>query len=167
MNEYFEIYKQSQELAQLSKQDLVGAGELLRQIRDEFPKFFDAAVSISGIGKRKAYYLLQIQTQFGDFNIPAARLNAIGWTKLQMIGPHVTEENCELLLQMAEHYKAHQVKAILKGEKPLLKGRCVLLYFTQEQYKIFSAAVVASGAIKKRSGIIGTEAALIAALSKS
>jgi hypothetical protein len=53
----------------------------------------------------------------------------------------------------------------MHGELPNI-ARTVLLLFTQQQYAVFSDAVLAHGAATSGAGFLGKEAALISALDK-
>jgi hypothetical protein len=99
--------------------------------------------------------------------VPARRLNKIGWTNLQIIARHVTPDTCEKLLQLAETHTAKNLEKIMRGEEPILGGRSVLLFFTEEQFATFSQAILMHGSIANGDGFIGKEAALIAALDQN
>jgi hypothetical protein len=139
---------------------------LLRQLQEKEPDDFKALLSIPELGRRKGYYLVEIDRAFADFDVLPQRLNKIGWTKLQIIARHVTAENLELLLTLAETHIAKNLELIMHGELPNI-ARTVLLLFTQEQFAVFSDAVLAHGAVASGAGFLGKEAALISALDKN
>jgi hypothetical protein len=139
--------------------------KLLRLLHDEDYEWFVALANMPQLGRRKAYYLLQIEQVFGGLPILPSRLNKIGWTKLQVIAEHVTEANHEALLQLAEAYTAENLKDVIQGGKPIIGGRTVQLRFTKEQYQKFAEAILKHGAIENGKGFLGKERALIRALS--
>ena len=81
-----------------------------------------------------------------------------------MIAEHVTLQNYEELIALAEAHTVENLKAIMRGEKPILKGRSVLLHFTRKQFRVFSKAILEHGAMKNGAGFIGKEKALTKAL---
>jgi hypothetical protein len=104
---------------------------------------------------------------FGDYKDVFPRLNKIGWTKLQIISAYVTPDNRGELLKLAETHTAANLKAIIRGEEPIIGRKSVLLLFTQEQFAVFSKAIVEHGAIMNGQSFDGKEAALIKGLSQS
>ena len=114
----------------------------------------------SGIGRRKAYYLLDLGKRLVDLGLPDNRLQKIGWTKLQVVGKHLTRRNAETLLGWAEECNAPQLAARVRGEAPS-KSRCVLLYFSPAQYRQFERAILTSGGKRSGRGLVGTEAAIM------
>jgi hypothetical protein len=54
--------------------------------------------------------------------VPRSRLRKIGWTKLQLIGKHISQGNLEELLQLAESVSSKELE---RGEKPLGNAHCV------------------------------------------
>jgi hypothetical protein len=140
---------------------------LLRQVKQTSFKDFKNLYSIPELGRRKAYYLVSIDTAFGDKNVSPERLKKIGWTKLAALAPHITDENLEDALLCAELNTVKNIEAVVRGLEPIVGGRSVLLIFTAEQFAAFSAAILAHGAVKNGQGFIGKEAALVAALEKN
>lgn len=140
---------------------------LLRQLQKTAPDDFKRLLAIQQLGMRKGYYLVEIDRAFGDLDVPRFRLNKIGWTKLQVMAAHVTPDNVEQLLTLAETHTTENLKAIMRGEKPIIGGRSVLLLFTGKQYEAFTKAILKHGAIKNADGFINKERALIKAVRKN
>ena len=140
---------------------------LLRQLQEKQPDDFKALLSLPELGRRKGYYLVEIDRAFADLGVPSERLNKIGWTKLQLIARHVTPENLEALLTLAEAHTAKNLDLIMRGEEPILGGKTVLLFFNGKQFEAFSKAIIEHGADKNGAGYIGKEKALIKALRKN
>ena len=137
---------------------------LLRQLQEKKPDDFKALIAIPELGRRKGYYLVEIDRAFANLGVPPQRLTKIGWTKLQLIARHVTPDNLEALLTLAETHIAKNLELIMRGALPII-ARTVLLLFTQEQYAVFSDAILTNGAVQNGAGFIGKEAALIKALA--
>lgn len=140
---------------------------LLRRLQEEDHELFKQFLSIPELGRRKGYYLVAIDRAFEDLPIPRSRLTAIGWTKLHLISRHVTAENFEELLQLAETHKAHQLDEIMRGGAPSPDDRTIVMYFSAAQYKVFEKKVLKNGAVKSDRGLARKEPALIKALSKT
>jgi hypothetical protein len=104
-------------------------GRSLRQLQDRDPALFKKIVEKTDVGRRKAYYLVEVSRTFDPLPVPRSRLKKIKWTKLQLIGKHVTPQNLEDLLTLAETNNAKELQRHLKGEKPLGNAHCVLMYF--------------------------------------
>jgi hypothetical protein len=141
-------------------------GNLLRELQETAPDDFRRLVAIRQLGKRKAYYLMEVARAFANLDVPRFRLSKIGWTKLQIIAPHINPDNSENLLTLAETNTAINLKAIVRGEKPTVGGRSVLLFFTAKQFDAFSKAILKHGAVKNAEGFLNKEKALIKAVRK-
>lgn len=153
--------------AALKQGDFLIAAKYLRKIHEEAPETFDTVLSLFKIGRRRAYYLISLEKQLSKLNLDNERLRSIGSTKLQIVAPHMTPDNCESLLLLAERFTGRELSQKLRNER-LVKGeRSVLLYFSPTQYKIFIATLLANGAEKAGNGLRGKERALIKALSLS
>ena len=142
-------------------------GSLLRQLYDTAPEDFASIAKIRALGKRKAYYLVQIDRAFAELNVPQARLNAIGWSKLAVIAPVVDRDNVEQWLTKAEKYDAENLKATVRGKPPVNNVRLILLRFSPAQFSTFVKAILAHGARRRGGGFVDKELALTSALRKA
>jgi hypothetical protein len=142
-------------------------GSALRMLQKASPSDFKKLASIPQLGRRKAYYLASIDRTFADKKVPAERLKKIGWTKLAALAPHITDGNLEDALLFAELHTVKNIEAVVHGLEPIFGGRTVQLMFTAQQFAVFSAAILAHGAVENGKGFIGKEAALITALSEN
>jgi hypothetical protein len=138
----------------------------LRALHDTAPDDFRALAKLRILGRRKAYYLVEIDRVFGGDKAMSVRLNRIGWTKLQIIAPYVTKENRESLVTLAEAHTAVNLKALMRGQAPILGGRTVVLHFSKKQFAVFAEAILAHGATANGEGFVDKERALIKALKK-
>lgn len=84
------------------KADFVEAARLLRDIQEEAPELLQEVRRAADIGRRKAYALIQIDRCFSSLKVNPTTLRRLGWTKLMVLAPHVTEQNVQQLLAMAE-----------------------------------------------------------------
>ena len=140
---------------------------LLRNLQETDPVWFKTLTKIPQLGRRKAYYLIEIDRAYGGLNLPTPRLNKIGWTKLQLMAAYVTGENVEQLPKLAETHTAFNLRTIMHGKEPIINGRSVLLQFTRKQFKAFCKAILAHGAVKNGNGFVDKEEALVKALKKN
>ena len=88
---------------------------LLRKLKDTQPNDFATLVEWPKLGRRKAYYLVEIDEAFGDKADLHPRLSEIGWTKAAKIAKFATPENIDDLLELAESYTALELELLLKG----------------------------------------------------
>jgi len=146
--------------------DFMDHARLLHSLYEDDPAEFGKVAEGLGIGQRKAYYLVEIGRAFQGIPVTREQAMAIGWTKLQLISSRINQKNCKLLLAQAELYPVHELKEILEGKSPLSEKRCVLIYFTEEQYDRFANVLVLYGAKRKGRTLRFKEEAILAALSK-
>ncbi|CAN0654510.1 conserved protein of unknown function [Nitratireductor aquimarinus] len=131
----------------------------VRELQDECPDIFLKVAQLAGLSNRKAYALARIARQFE--NVPEQRLFVIGWTKLQIIGRYLTDDNSEYLLQLAEQFTAHDLEVHLRGEIPIQDARVVQLYLAQSDYLRLREVLIAFGAIPSGNGLVKMEGALM------
>jgi hypothetical protein len=109
----------------------------------------------------RPYYLLAIDRDFGDLGIPESRLQQIGWTKLALIGPHLSETNKELLLASAEKHTVKELELLMQGEVPVPDTRFVVFYLNPGDYERFAKLLRKNGAVKSGRGLFNKEKALM------
>jgi hypothetical protein len=159
-----EIYEKTIDFAKNVEDNFLDLAKSLRQLRDRDPELVRKVWSKTGLGSRKAYYLINIDEQFSGLPVGKARLKKLGWTKLQLIGQNINADNADELLTMAENHTAAQLKQLVKGEKPVTNAHCMVLYFSQEQYAELEPILLANGGTKSGRGILDKERALLNAL---
>jgi hypothetical protein len=160
------LYEKALDLSGNVEDNFLDLARSLRQLLDRDPDLFKRVIDKSDLGSRKAYYLVNIDKWFAGLPVGKARLKAIGWTKLQIIGPHITPHNLDATIELAENNTAAQLKSLMKGETPLNNAHCVLMYFSPKQYDELEAVLLANGGTKQGRGILGKEEALMKALKK-
>ena len=145
----------------------------LRALKKRSREEFRRVVKKAGLGTRKAYYLLNLADQFHSTpGIRArphqtedirARLHHIGWTKAQVISRHLSGTNILKLLKHAEdkNNNTKALEAYAGGLKANKRTKCVLLYFTPNQYRYYEKAVLKLRAKKSGRGLVGKEKATI------
>ena len=121
----------------------------------------------SGMGRRKAYYLVEIGNIFERLQVPEARLRKIGWTKAQIIGRHITRANANRRLKQAEENTAPQLEALMRDENAQMATRCVKMYFTAEEYVEFEQAILRHGGTQSGRGLRDKEKATLNMIRKA
>jgi hypothetical protein len=152
-----ELYDRVLALSSDVEDKFLELGRSLRQLLDRDPGLFQQIVKKGRLGRRKAYYLVEVSRRFEPLPISRARLKKIGWTKLQIIGQHVTKDNVEELVSLAEQMRTKQLERKMQGEEPLGNTHCVLMYFSPKQYAELEEALLKNGAERSGRGIVGKE----------
>jgi len=119
-----------------------------------------------GVGRRKAYYLLELREKLQSIPAPRDQLRKIGWTKLQVIADQLSPANYQTLLQQAERYPLHMLKDLRAGERVPVEKHYLGFSLTPEQYQIVRKTLLAHGATENAKGLRKKEAALVAALQR-
>jgi hypothetical protein len=141
----------------------------LRDIRDANPGLLAEFVRRSGMSPRKAYYLAAISEQLDGFGFPRRYLEAIGWTKLQIVaqrlsdagGDPVAKEIVEDWLSFAKSHTARDLRNLLLEVEQIARPRCVLMYFNADQYKTFEDAFLKHGGKRQGRGLLSKEEVVI------
>lgn len=139
----------------------------LARLYKKDPSALQLFIAESDVSRRVAYYLLEVGKVLSGLRISKARLNRIGWTKLQVIGKYLTADNASELLDLAEHTSTYELKRLMRGKAPRTDTKCVLLYFTPRQYRDFQTAVLRHGGEQSRRGLVGMEKAIMKMVRKS
>ena len=126
---------------------------------------FNTLIQRLNLGPRKAYYLIKIAEKYGSLVRYRSRLQAIGWTKLTIIGERITPQNAARLFTLAEENTVQGLRSLVNDVQPP-KTRCVLLYFNPADYRAFEAAVLKNGGSRRGRGLVGKEPAIIRALRR-
>ena len=155
------LYEKALELFAKAPDKFFDLGRALRQLQDRDLELFQKFVAKTGIGRRKAYYLVEISRTFDPLQVPRARLHDLGWTKVQLLGKHVTKDNVEELLNLAEKTSANELERVQSGKKPLGNARCVLMYFSPKQYDELEDALLRHGGERSGRGVENKEEAMI------
>ena len=161
------VFETAIDLAQEGEDSFLELASQLRQIHERDRDLFRRFIATSGISRRKAYYLVKADKQFRKIPVPRSRIRALGWTKLHMIGPALTETNYEKLITLAEQNSAPNLKLLVKGEKPIKGQRCVTLYLSDDQYALLEKLLVDNGAKPVGRGLQDKEGALMKVLTEA
>lgn len=141
-------------------------GRSLRQLLARDPELFKQVVEKSDLGRRKAYYLVEVSAAFDPLKFSRTRLSKLGWSKLQILARHVKQDNIEELVKLAENATNRQLERLMAGEAPMKNARCVLLYFSPKQYDELETALLHHGGKRAGRGIVDKEKALISVVRK-
>jgi hypothetical protein len=138
--------------------DLAGT---LRRLYDRDPEQYHKVVEKTDLGSRKAYYLVEISRAFEPLPVHRSKLKSVGWTKLKELSKHVTKDNVDELIELAEGNTVQQLQALMKGEKPKNNAHCVLTYFTPKQYAELEEVLLQNGAQRSGRGLLNKEEAIM------
>jgi hypothetical protein len=129
---------------------------------------FEVILKKAGVSRRRAYYLIEIDRVFGQFDIPRKRLSSLGWTKLAVLSQHVTAENLNSLLDLAESCTVEELKAELASYGIEPATRFLTFRLNDGQYAGVLGALLAYGAKQTSGGGLGgKENALVKVCSSS
>ncbi len=161
-----DLFEKALTLSGNAEDNFLELGKSLRRLQDRDPELFHKIVAKGNLGRRKAYYLVEISRIFDPLAIPRSRLRKIGWTKLQLIGKHVNASNLDDLLALAEEVNAKELERRMRGQKPLGNAHCVLMYFSPKQYSELEEVLLANGGQRSGRGILNKEEALLRVIRK-
>lgn len=150
------------ELAGAVDENFLELARALRELQDADPDEFTRIVNNSGLGKRKAYYLVGIDRTFSKIPVPKLRLKKIVWTKLNVLTRAITKSNYAELLKAAEQYTAKELEKYIAGQTPEEKKRAFLAYLSPEDHEELRMAFVRVGGIRYQRGFSNKAAALAA-----
>ena len=165
------IDETAQEMLQLAKEmdsNFLQLSKLLRELHNSLTdegwndkaEVFDTCLKKAGIGRRRAYYLMDIDRVFGPMNISKRRLSAIGWTKLGLIAKRVGEQDIEGWLTIAETSTAAELRAFLSGNA--LPSTTITLKLTEKQFDVIADMMMAFGAhLTIGKGLVNREKAML------
>jgi hypothetical protein len=162
-----DLYDKALAMSEDVEDNFIELGRHLRQLQDRDLNLFQQIMQNTNLGRRKAYYLVEVSRIFDPLPIPRSRLRKIGWTKLQLIGKHIDASNLDKMLELAENNNSKELERILRGDKPLGgKAHCVLMYFSPKQYHELEEVLIQHGATRStgsggRTGLSNKESALM------
>jgi hypothetical protein len=153
-------------MASLTGYGLIGVAQNLRQIEDDHPEHLGLVAKLLGIERGLASAMARIARIYRELELEESQIAALGWPKLLILSDYIGYSNQRQLLELAEKTTAKQLAHILNqqpaGTNP------VVLYFSDELYRVLEKAILAHGAVRRRrpqDGLSGKEEALIKALS--
>jgi hypothetical protein len=76
-----------------------------------------------------------------------------------MLAAQLPEANFLKLLEFAETHTAKELENYVRRKTAPVRTRCVLLYFTEGQYRQYETAALQFGARKRGRGLVDKEAA--------
>jgi hypothetical protein len=161
------LYRQALKLASPGTKNDLELAHVLRRLKESDRGAFKMVVHNSGMSLRKAYYLTSISEKFEEKGVSDARLSRLGWTKLEIIRRHITKPNASKLIALAEKHKAKDLEAAILSNGSANRTQSVLLFFTRNQHRRFTNAILQFGATRSGRGLIGKEKALVAIIQKA
>lgn len=119
------------------------------------------------VGRRRAYQLIRIARVFGPSKIPVSTLEAVGFTKLNLLaeknekGKVFTKAEVEFLVDWAAQHTVKALQDRLAKDPDKQKKRVVAIYLSQAEYPLYRAAMIKCGAQEVGKGLVGQERALM------
>lgn len=107
----------SKTVANAMSKDFLTLARRLRDVQDFDPDIFPQVIKAAGIGKRRAYALIQIDNRFRKLDFDRDRLLGVGWAKAVILARHIDQENCEKLLGFAEEHTVHDLAVLLSPKQ--------------------------------------------------
>jgi len=155
-------------LAASLDENFIDLARSLRDMLETTPKEFHRFVMKSGLGKRKCYYLVNIDKAFRKTGVARERLRHLGWTKAKVLTPYITKENAQQLLVMAETHTALDLERILKaGKKDVPRKKAVVFHCDDKEFNILQKALLRNGAKEAPRGLVRKEEALLKIVRKA
>lgn len=100
-DEIDKAYEDALQLAFKMEDNFLALARKLRFLQHHNPNLFKEVCFKSGMESRKAHYLTRISRQIEKLRVPDQQLIDVGWTKVEVIGPHLTKENWKQLVKLA------------------------------------------------------------------
>src|SRR5688572_6638629 len=88
-----DLFQQALDLSGRSPDHSIALAKCLAELHGRDRRELTRFIKVSTIGRRTAYFLLEIGQKLREVRVSKTRLERIGWTKLQIIARHVTREN--------------------------------------------------------------------------
>lgn len=160
----------TEEVIELAKQGdakFLQIARILRELSDTLAagpgpdkqKPLEDCLKKAKIGRRRAFYLIEIDRVYGQMPVPKKRLAAIGWTKLGLMAKYVEPDHADAWLAFAEKSTVEQLKAFLAGKD--LPSHTLTFKLSNQQYSIIAGTLLANGAyLTSGAGLANKEAAL-------
>src|SRR5262245_12250702 len=120
-----ELRKQITDLSSNAKPSFLDLARALHMLHELDIGEFNGIIRRAKLGPRKAYYLLKIAEHYQHLARYRSRLQAIGWTKLTIIGEHITPQSAARLIKLAEENTVQRLRSLMSDIEPP-KTRCVL-----------------------------------------
>ena len=156
-----ELLKELQALAAPPRADIVALAQKLAAFAATHPRRMKQALAACKLKPAMGYALTRIGRRLSDLGPDQARLNAIGWGKLDALLAHLTSANSAALLDLAEATNLRDLPRILRGKGPPPGARRIDFDLSRPQRDALTAALIAHGAHLTRRGLKRKEAALM------
>lgn len=154
-------FERAADLAGRGKTPSIELAMLLYGLQQRQPEEFRRFYEEEHVSRRKAFYLAEVGRCLAPLRLPLQRLEAIGWSKVQIISKRLNARNADVLLKQAETYSARALSAHLRDGGSVEPGRTVLLRLHPRDYGVFEKALLGNGAAKVGRGLHDKEKAIM------
>lgn len=157
----YDTFEKAVRLSSKFDENFVELGLLLKQLKDTEPALFKQVCEETGLGHRKALYLVKIARRTEQLPIPKAQVAKVGWTRMEIIANQLTPSTWKHLMATAEAHTARELRIIMKGKRPIAGTRTVVLHLAPPDYLQFEKVLLANGAKANGPGMLHKERALM------
>jgi len=135
------LYRQARFLNSTSAETTFELAETLTNLYDSDRHAFVQFYNDQNLGKRKAYYLVEIHRKYvEEMGIDRATMIKVGWTKLMLMLSHISPDNADDYIEYAIGHNVKELSAYIRGEEtPKLKQ--VLFTLSKEQEEIIAPII--------------------------
>lgn len=156
-----ELYARSLELSAKFDDNFMELARNLRSLQETDSERFRDIIDKSGLGRRKAYYLVALDKSLGGIKISKDRLRKIGWTKMALMAKAIDKYNYAEYLDFAENHTAKELQVKVAGGKHEDNAHSVLFYFNEQNYETLQDVLVKFGAKRQGRGLVNKDEALM------
>jgi hypothetical protein len=153
------------ELARQKNSTPIDLAEALWAADQEEPSNLKSIIEETGLGRRRAFYLLKIWCRFA--RLERELLVELGWKKLSIVAKYSPPGKERRGLSLARKHTSRELEAIMRGDTPdMAAAHSVLLWLAPSQYQVFADVLLKFGAtyVGNRKALVGREEALTQAL---
>jgi len=140
-----ELYRQARFLNATEHENTFDLAKTLTELHDSDRHMFVQFYNEQNLGKRKAYYLVNIHRRYEqELGIDRAKLVAVGWTKLMLMLHHIKRDNADDYMKYALTHNVKELSAYMAGEEaPKLKQ--IVFTLTKEQEELIAPIINRKG----------------------
>jgi len=141
-----ELYKQARFLNATENENTFDLAKTLTELHDTDRHMFVQFYNEQNLGKRKAYYLVNIHRKYiEELGIERTRLVAVGWTKLMLMLHHIDKDNADKYINYALKHNVKELSAYMASGEEAPKLKQVLFTLTPEQEELIAPIINSKG----------------------
>lgn len=141
-------------------------GAALRAMKASASPTFSQILKEPSLGRRRAYYFMEIDRVFGAMPAHHKRLTKLGWSKCALVARHAHGDNLEELLHLAEVSTVQELRSLFGKPGGGRGARALLLQWEPMDFQYVRRVLLENGAYETSRGMRNKEVALLRALAK-